>query len=143
VLADLSSFWSQTGLNLLVWGVCTLVSNGATALIMWGRFQKTLDVLERGQAAQAREIQDHTARLTALKEERLSCELRAARGYASHGELARLVADSTQQDREVLIRLDSIADGLRGEIQQVHGRVTDVAKQVAALQAVQNEGGPA
>lgn len=142
MLADLPSFWSQMGPNLLVWGVCTLVSNGATALIMYGRLRKTLDVLEGGQNEHASKLDDHAQRLAALKEERLSCELRAARGYASHGELARLVADSTQQDREVLSRLDLIATGLRGDIQQVHGRVTEIAKQVAGLEAIQDRGGP-
>lgn len=54
--------------------------------------------------------------------ERVQCELRGAQTYATRAEIARLIAEQTAQDARTGEKLD-----------QIHGRITELAKQVAEL----------
>jgi uncharacterized protein HemX len=86
-------------------------------------------------------IDDHARRLEAVEiwrttaaglldvesRERLKYEIQAAREFAGRGELSRLIADNTEQYRALQEKIDALGEGL-------HGRVTESAKRIAAIE---------
>lgn len=87
------------------------------------------DVRDLGQS-----VRELSEQMAATRTDRVSCELRSARNYATRAEIARLISDQTNQYGQIMSKLDELSGTM-------HGRVTELAKNVSNLQG-KIEGAP-
>ena len=137
---DAIAILAQTsGLEDFAWKALQIIMQSAISgvivgLVAWGAMKANMANMKLRQNEMGVALEDLSAQVKTVGDDRHACELRATRELATKAEL-----------RDVFGKLDAIGDrmgdhiedlrkDIHGEIQHVHGRITEVAKSVARFQ---------
>lgn len=129
MLADMTIGWDHVATVLAGWiainiisGVLTLRMASAVHAKQIEELRKSVDRVDEAIAGQISRTERNEAAIAANRQDRIACERDAARTYAPREEVMRILAESIRG-----------REAIAGQIEQVHNRITEVARQVSQM----------
>jgi hypothetical protein len=117
--------WSYAGAAILVWVVTTVLTWLISAKVTTAVLTKGLQSLTAQVQKMSESLERTEAKIEAETNDRLRCALASARTYATHGEVAHVVANGAAYSQQI-----------GDELSNVHGRITELAKTTARVAGI-------
>ena len=121
--------------NLVAAGIAAVVAAVVSSVLTSRILKDRISALAETVKSLQQTIETLEADLNAIRQERASCELKAARTYANRSELAQIIAEAAANHREFLTELKELGASMRDSIGKTHGRLDNALERIARLEA--------
>ncbi|HOD79969.1 MAG: hypothetical protein BWX88_02679 [Planctomycetes bacterium ADurb.Bin126] len=127
--------------GIIVWVLSQVLAGVVAARVVGAKHGEQITTLFQNQAKANEAIRDMASaqaeqarQITQIERARLECRAQAVRDFVDKGEHVRVIAQQTAFERQVVAELTAIRESVDKKLDAVHGRVTDVAKQIARME---------
>lgn len=129
-LAEAGFTWSGVAERL----VAIALSAGLTGLVTVYVLRAQIAALSGQVADLGRTAERNSREIARSREDRAMCELTAARTFARREDFGEVLVQSTAGHREVMVKLDQVAETLRAAVGKVHQRIDGVQERVTRVE---------
>jgi hypothetical protein len=128
-----------SGMEDFAWKALQIIAQSAISgvivgLVAWGAMKANMANVKKRQEEMGAALDRLSLQVSGVGNERRECELRSARTMATKAELTQVFAKLDAIGDKMGSRMEDFRRDIHGEIQGVHGRITEVAKSVARFQ---------
>jgi len=125
-----------SGLEDFAWKALQIIAQSAISgvivgLVAWGAMKANMANVKMRQEELGKALNMLAGQVAAGGNERSDCELRATRMLATKDELHQVFGKIDAIGDRMSDRMEDMRKDIHGELQGVHGRITEVAKSVA------------
>ena len=121
--------------NLITAGIVAVVTAVVTSYVTTRRLSDRIQGLSEAVKAQTETILHLQSALAEIRQERVQCELRAARTHATRDELAYIIGESAGNQREFFTEIKELAASVRDSIGKTHNRLDNALERITRLEA--------
>jgi len=127
---------TASGMEEFAWKAIQIIAQSAISgvivgLVAWGAMKANMASVKLRQEEMGKALNDLGKQIKTVGTERSDCELRATRMLATKDELHQVFGKIDAIGDRMSDRMEDMRKDIHGELQGVHGRITEVAKSVA------------